>query len=290
MCTVHAGSDHATKNGQAGSQPPESRAKCPADSDGIRHQLARRLPSRRPPSYGFRYRQTETGQAALGGAWHQFGARGGPQPKALKVAGRAKDGRSRPLSVGCHGEAADILGRTVNDVLDDFIDALRPTNLAERCRRLSDASMSMSGREARRDKRSAEPAAASDSVDLLDSNRGPWFARLQADRTLAYLSKALNGTSHAKPSSIADRQGMAGTKPKERARTPKLDILKRRPLAALDALGNDAPKCVPAFVRASLLTAPAHRWSPTCRGPKSRVSEWTVPPQRNEAGLITIVR
>jgi integrase len=127
-------------------------------------------------------------------------------------------------------------------------------------------------------------------VDLLDAieDRG---SPVQADRTLAYLRKALNW--HATRDGEFNSpivKGMARTKPKERARTRKLDDQEIRDLwAALDALGNDAPKCVPAFVRFLLLTGQRLRMASNLPFSEIEGSEWTVPPERNKTGLDHLV-
>ena len=76
-------------------------------------------------------------------------------------------------------------------------------------------------------------------------------APVQADRTLAYLRKALRWHATRDETFVVPIvPGMARTKPKERARTRVLDDDEIRDLyAALDALDNDAPKCFPAFVQ-----------------------------------------
>jgi integrase len=96
-----------------------------------------------------------------------------------------------------------------------------------------------------------------DVVELLDAaedTSGP----VMADRTLAYLRKALNwwATRDEKfaPPIV---KGMSRTKPNERRRTRILDDSEIRDLwHALDTmpLGEGAPECYPRYVRALLLT------------------------------------
>ena len=112
-----------------------------------------------------------------------------------------------------------------------------------------------------------------------------------ADSTLAYLRKALRWYATRDDTFVVPIvPGMARTKPKERARTRILSDDEIRDLyAALDAIGNDAPKCFPAFVRALLLTAQRLRMVSNLPWSEIEGNEWTVPPERNKSGLDHLV-
>ena len=80
--------------------------------------------------------------------------------------------------------------------------------------------------------------------------------------------------------------GMARTKPKERARARILGDDEIRDLyAALDAIGNDAPMCFPAFVKYLFLTGQRLRMASNLPWSEIDGNEWTVPPERNKTGL-----
>ena len=254
-----------------------------ADSNPVGF-VARRLASG-AISYGFRYRHRETGRQH----WVGLGTNLAPEharKRALKVAAQAKDG-DKPVSVAVDAaKRRQSWGYTVDQLLDDFIDRyaknLRSVAAIKRC---FDVDV-----RPQLGKKLAQDLRRKDIVDLLDAieDRG---SPVQADRTLAYVRKALRWHSARDDTFVVPIvPGMARTKPKERARTRILGDDEIRDLyAALDALGNDAPKCVPAFVKFLLLTGQRLRMASNLPWSEIDGDEWTVPPARNKTGLDHLV-
>jgi integrase len=247
--------------------------------------VARRLPSG-VVTYGYRYRHKETGRQH----WVGLGTNLAPEQaraRALKVAGQAKNGEKPSSSAEDAAKWRKTLGRTVNDVLDDFI---------ERYARPNSRSVDQIERAFAVDVRPkiGEKAITElrrlDIVELLDGieDRGRPVA---ADRTLAYLRKALRWYATRDDSFVVPIvPGMARTKPKERARTRVLSDDEIRDLyVALDALGNAAPKCFPAFVKFLLLTAQRLRMVSNLPWSEIESDKWLVPRQRNKVGLDHLV-
>jgi Arm domain-containing DNA-binding protein len=90
-----------------------------ADSNPV-GLVARRLPSG-VVTYGYRYRHKETGRQH----WVGLGTDLAPEQaraRALKVAGQARNGEKPPSSAEVTAKWRKTLARTVNDVLDDFIE------------------------------------------------------------------------------------------------------------------------------------------------------------------------
>ena len=254
-----------------------------ADSNPVGF-VARRLPSG-AVSYGFRYRHRETGRQH----WVGLGTDLAPEQarkQALKVAVQTKDG-DRPVSVAVEAaKRRQSWGYTVDQLLDDFIDRyaknLRGVAAIKRC---FDVDV-----RPRLGTKLAQDLRRKDIVDLLDAieDRG---SPVQADRTLAYVRKALRWHATRDDTFVVPIvPGMARTKPKERARTRILSDDEIRDLyAALGAIGNDAPKCFPTFVRALLLTAQRLRMVSNLPWSEIDGDEWTVPPSRNKTGLDHLV-
>jgi integrase len=246
--------------------------------------VARRLPSG-AVSFGFRYRQRETGRQH----WIGLGTDLAPEQarkKALRVAAQIKDG-DRPVSAAIDAaKRRKTFGYTLDQLLDDFIEryAKNLRGVAE-IKRCFDVDV-----RPRLGKKFVQDLRRKDIVDLLDAieDRG---SPVQADRTLAHVRKALNW--HATRDDQFNSpivKGMARTKPKERTRTRKLDDQEIRDLwAALDALGDDAPKCFPAFVRMLLLTGQRLRMVSNLPWSELEGNEWTVPPGRNKTGVDHLV-
>jgi integrase len=245
--------------------------------------VARRLPSG-AVSYGFRYRHPETGQH-----WIGLGTDLAPEQarrKALRVAAQIRDG-DKPVSAAMDAaKRRQSWGYTVDQLLDDFIEryAKNLRGVAE-IKRCFDVDV-----RPRLGKKFVQDLRRKDIVDLLDviEDRG---SPVQADRTLAHVRKALNW--HATRDDQFNSpivKGMARTKPKERTRTRKLDDQEIRDLwAALDALGDDAPKCFPAFVRMLLLTGQRLRMVSNLPWSEIEGTEWIVPPGRNKTGVDHLV-
>jgi integrase len=254
-----------------------------ADSNPVGF-VARRLPSG-AVSYGFRYRHRETGRQH----WVGLGTNLAPEQarkKALKVAAQAKDG-DRPASVAVEAaKRRQSWGYTVDQLLNDFIDRyakdLRGVAAIRRC---FDVDV-----RPRLGNKLVQDLRRKDIVDLLDTieDRG---SPVQADRTLAYVRKALRWHATRDDTFVVPIvPGMARTKPKERARTRILGDDEIRDLyAALDALGNKAPKCIPAFVKFLLLTGQRLRMASNLPWSEIDGDEWTVPPPRNKTGLDHLV-
>ena len=255
-----------------------------ADSNPIGF-VARRLPSG-AVTYGFRYRHKETGRQH----WIGLGIDLAPEQaraRALKVAGQAKNGEKPPSSAEVTAKWRKTLDRTVNDVLDDYIARYARPN--SRSVDQIERAFNVDVRPKIGEKAITELRRL-DIVELLDGieDRGSPVA---ADRTLAYLRKALRWYATRDDTFVVPIvPGMARTKPKERARTRILSDDEIRDLyAALDAIGNDAPKCFPTFVRALLLTAQRLRMVSNLPWSEIEGNEWTVPPERNKSGLDHLV-
>lgn len=254
-----------------------------ADSNPVGF-VARRLPSG-AVSYGFRYRHRETGRQH----WVGLGTDLAPEQarkKALKVAAQAKDG-DKPASAAVEAaKRRQSWGYTVDRLLDDFIARyaknLRSVAEIERC---FDVDV-----RPRLGKKLVQDLRRKDIVDLLDAieDRG---SPVQADRTLAHVRKALRWHATRDDTFVVPIvPGMARTKPKERSRKRFFDDQEVRDLwAALDALGNKAPQCFPAFVRFLLVTGQRLRMASNLPWSEIDGDEWTVPPSRNKTGVDHLV-
>jgi integrase len=125
-----------------------------------------------------------------------------------------------------------------------------------------------------------------DIVGMLDKIADEHGA-VMADRALAYVRKAFNWWATRDDgfnSPIV--KGMARTKPKERARRRTLDDNEIRDLwTALDALGEDAPACYPAFLKALLLTGQRRSEVSRMRWEEIEGDRWVIPAQRAKNGL-----
>ena len=240
-------------------------------------------------TYGFRYRHKETGRQH----WIGLGIDLAPEQaraRALKVAAQAKNGEKPPSSAEVTAKWRKTLDRTVNDVLDDYIARYARPN--SRSVDQIERALNVDVRPKIGEKAITELRRL-DIVELLDGieDRGSPVA---ADRTLAYLRKALRWYATRDDTFVVPIvPGMARTKPKERARTPHLERATKSAISmvALDAIGSDAPKCFPCFVRTLLLTT-AQRLAHGLQSavvPKSRGNEWTVPPRGKRAGLDHLV-
>jgi integrase len=123
-------------------------------------------------------------------------------------------------------------------------------------------------------------------LDAIEDQNGP----VMADRTLAYLRKALNWfASRDDEFNIPIAKGMARTKPAERARTRILADDEIRDLwTALDKVETQ-PRCFVAFVRALLLTAQRRSEVAGMRWDELDGETWIIPPARFKSNRAQVV-
>jgi integrase len=248
---------------------------------------------------GFRARRLPSGrvvfEARYGGAQRRFivlGHYGSITPEqartlAKKTAGEVATGRD-PAGEREAKRAAET--NTVDHVLDEFLaryvrgrkpplrSAAQIEDAFARCVR------------PRIGGKSIYSLRRGDVVGMLDEiadERGP----VMADRALAYVRKAFNWWAtrdDAFNSPIV--KGMAHTKPKERARRRVLDDQELRDLwAALDALGEDAPACYPAFMKTLLLTGQRRGEVARMRWEEVEGDRWVIPAQRAKNAVENVV-
>jgi integrase len=129
-----------------------------------------------------------------------------------------------------------------------------------------------------------------DVVGMLDEiadDRGP----VMADRCLAYTRKAFNWWATRDDTfNTPIVKGMAHTKPKERARRRTLDDQEIRDLwAGLEALGEGAPACYPAFLKVLLLTGQRRSEVARMRWEEVEGDRWIIPAQRAKNGIENVV-
>jgi integrase len=124
-------------------------------------------------------------------------------------------------------------------------------------------------------------------LDEIADERGP----VMADRALAYVRKAFNWWATRDDTfNTPIVKGMAQTKPKERARRRTLDDQEIRDLwVALDALGEEAPACYPAFLKALLLTGQRRSEVSRMRWEEVDGNQWVIPAQRAKNGIENVV-
>ena len=248
---------------------------------------------------GFRARRLPSGRVVFesryGGAERKFvvlGHYGSITPEqarslAKKTAGEVATGRDPAAERGAKRAAET---NTVDHVLDEFLaryvrgrkpplrSAAQIEDTFTRCVRPRIGGKSIYG------------LRRGDVVGMLDEiadERGP----VMADRALAYTRKALNWWATRDDTfNTPIVKGMAHTKPKERARRRTLDDQEIRDLwAALDALGEDAPACYPAFLKVLLLTGQRRSEVARMRWEEVEGDRWIIPAQRAKNGIENVV-
>jgi integrase len=124
-------------------------------------------------------------------------------------------------------------------------------------------------------------------LDAIADESGP----VMADRALAYTRKALNWWATRDDTfNTPIVKGMAHTKPKERARRRTLDDQEIRDLwATLEALGEGAPTCYPAFLKVLLLTGQRRSEVARMRWEEVEGDRWVIPAQRAKNGIENVV-
>jgi integrase len=198
-------------------------------------------------SYGFRYR-TSKGRPMLRLGLHGSITTAEARRLAKKYAGQVAERRDPATELRIERAVAT---NTVNAVLDNYM----KRDVEARGLRSAAAIKSAFDRlvRPRLGSQSIYELKKSDIAKLLDTvadDSGP----VMADRVLAYLRAAFRWQAD-RDDDFRPPLVKARTKPSERKRQRVLDDQEIRDLwRALDLLGEDAPTCYPAFVRALLLS------------------------------------